>query len=158
MGVYGHTPRKPHHPGVVMFAFVDDKGEVVRKNRVYTKNDAALCYDALRAKYPEYDALVLHVWVKRELLYEEQRGVVAKGLDRQKPQSPPGEPFTESLAWRGPRPKVKAPGRLLEVRGEGEVPEKLGRVLSAFAGGGAKWRRAEGRPWETTIGKPVTRG
>ena len=141
-----------------MFAFVGERGEVVRKNRVYTKNDAALVYDSLRAKYPEHDKLVLHVWVKREVAHDEQRGVVAKGLDRQKPQSPPGEPFTESLVWRGPRPKVKAPGRLLEVRGEGEVPEKLGRVLSAFASGGAKWRRAEGRPWEITTGPSVTRG
>ena|GEM_PF-4867553 len=158
MPVYGHTPRPPAHSGVVMFAFVGERGEVVRKNRVYTKNDAALVYDSLRAKYPEHDKLVLHVWVKREVAHDEQRGVVAKGLDRQKPQSPPGEPFTESLVWRGPRPKVKAPGRLLEVRGEGEVPEKLGRVLSAFASGGAKWRRAEGRPWEITTGPSVTRG
>lgn len=148
MPVYGHTPRKPPHSGVVMFAFVDEKGEVVRKNRVYTKNDAALIYDALRAKYPEHDDLVLHVWVKHEIAHDEQRGVVAKGLDKRSPQSPPGEPFTESLVWRGPRPVVKAPGRLLEVKGEGEAPEKLGKLLSAFAGS-VKWERARGRPWET---------
>lgn len=158
MPVYGHTPRPPAHSGVVMFAFVGERGEVVKGNRVYTKMDAALVYDALRAKYPEYDGLVLRVWVKREVAHDEQRGVVAKGLDRQKPQWPPGEVFTESLEWRGPRPVVKAPGRLIEARGEGETPEKLGRLLSVFAGSGVKWRRAEGRPWEITTGPSVTRG
>lgn len=152
MPVYGHTPRPPAHSGVVMFAFLNEKGEVVHKNRVYTKMDAGLVYDALRAKYPEHEGLVLHVWVKAEIAHDEQRGVVAKGLDRQPPQSPPGEAFTASLEWRGPRPRVRAPGTLLEVKGEGAAPEKLGKLLSAFASSGAEWRVAKERPWTTTPG------
>lgn len=148
MSVYGHTRKPPPHTGVVVFSFVDDKGNTVYGNRVYTKNDAALVYDAVRAKYPEHDELRLVVTVKDQPTHDEQRGVVVRGLDRVPAACPPGEPFTERLDWLGPRPKIKAPGRLLEAVGEGPAPEELGRLLSAFANAGVEWREAKVRPWE----------
>lgn len=122
---------------MLIFRFYDGERGTVYTNRVYTRRDAALVYDALRKKYPEHGNLRLEVWVLEHLSHWESRAIAAKRVDQEKVIT--DGVFVERVDWLGPRPRIEGPGRIVEMKGEGTNADKVAEVLSVFSGGEA-WR------------------
>lgn len=158
MSVVYQNRLEPEHSGVVVFHFYtpakeDQPEQIIYRGRLYRRVDAALVYDALRKKYPDFEGLRL--WVRvvpdHEVSAADRRAVYAKRITDGPVQTPEGEGLCEEIDAIGARPSVPLPpdplvGRLsLELTGEGDgeaFGEKVGELLGAFIQGGEGWHEA----------------
>lgn len=131
MGVIAKSRSQPEHAGLLRFGFIGKDGKVVLGGRLYLRKDAALVYDALRAKYPEHDELQLEVWVvaQHEISPYEYRGVAAKKVLDGPVEHVAGQPFVRHIKWHGPRPKIEGAGEIVEMVG-GPDNEQSAELLS----------------------------